>query len=280
MCKRSALQHQIVAVKSVNSQVVAWLFLFIQRMKNRNFKFLFTIVAFVMLAFAYSCSPATSTDVGVSTSTPAFGDIPTWTPRSVDLTQTALPTPTLLPPRPTITPTPLFVTEAATVIATPKTVTVTLVGGNLSVRRGPSLDYNFVGVLYKGDVVTATGRDRISRWIQVELPDRSGAEGWITTETQYTDIKGDISNLPFIETKPAAPAFIRNCTKDIMWILPDDVQLLDKFNGPYNEEQFNVGLHQVIDPNNPDVVLKEIDLSEGERVDILHNFKGEKSKCE
>jgi len=249
-------------------------------MKNQKLKFLFAVVAIALIAFAYSCSPAASEDGGVSTSTPALGDIPTWTPRPVDLTQTALPTPTLLPLEPTTTPTPLIVTEAATVIPTPKTVTVTMVGGNLSVRRGPSLAYNFVGVLYEGVVATATGRDRISRWIRVELPGRSGAEGWITTETQYTDIKGDISNLPFIETEPANPAFIRNCTKDTMWILPDDVQLLDKFNKPYNEEQFNVGLHQVIDPNNPDVILKEIDLSEGERVDILHNFSGEKSKCE
>ncbi len=93
-------------------------------------------------------------------------------------------------------------------------------------------------------------------------------------------LQGDISNLPFIETEPATPAFIRNCTKAIMWVLPDDVQLLDKFEAPFNEEQFNVGLHRVIDPNNPDVSLKEIDLSEGERVDILYDGAGEKSKCE
>jgi hypothetical protein len=178
------------------------------------------------------------------------------------------------------TNTPLLPTEVVTVVATPKTVTVTIVGGNLSARRGPSLFYNYVDVLYNGDRVTATGRDRISRWIRVALPDRPGAEGWITTETQYTDIQGDIGNLPFIETEPAAPAFIRNCTKTTLWVLPDDVQLLDKFNTPFNEEQFIVGLHQVIDPGNPDDPLEEIDLSEGERVDILYDFAGEKSKCE
>ena len=255
---------------------------FLQRMKNQKLKLQFTIVPFLLAAFIYGCAPATPGDTGgeLSTSTPYNVDIPTWTPRPDDLTQTALPTPTLVVPELTATSTPLIATEAATVIATPKTVTVMITDGNLSVRRGPSLAYNYVGVLYNGDTVTATGRDRISRWIRVELPGQPVTEGWITTETQYTDIEGDISNLPFIETEPANPAFIRNCTKTTLWILPDDVQLLDKFNGPYNEEQFNVGLHQVIDPNNPDVSLEEIDLSEGERVDILHDGTGGKSKCE
>jgi hypothetical protein len=251
-----------------------------QRMKNQKLKFQYTIVLLLLAVSIYSCAPATPEDTdGVpSTSTPY--DLPTWTPRPVDRTQTAITTPSLLVPEVVETNTPLFPTDVVTVVATPKTVTVTIVGGNLSVRRGPSLFYNYVNVLYDGTVVTATGRDRISRWIRVQLPDQSGVEGWITTETRYTEITGDIGNLPFIETEPANPAFIRNCTKSTLWVMPDDVQLLDKFNEPFNEEQFIVGLHQVIDPNNPDVTLEEVDLSEGERVDIRRDGSGEKSKCE
>jgi hypothetical protein len=165
-------------------------------------------------------------------------------------------------------------------VSTPKAVSVAIVGGNLFVHRGPSLYHNFVGVLYDGDTVLATGRDRISRWIRIEFPDQSGKEGWITTETQYTQINGDLVNLPFIETEPAEPAFIRNCTKTIMWVYPEGIQLLDKFNEPYNEEQFIVGRHRVIDPGDPDVTLEEIDLSEGERVDIQFDGAGNRSKCE
>lgn len=148
-------------------------------------------------------------------------------------------------------------------------------------HRGPSLYHNFIDVLYDGETVFATGRDRISRWIRVELPSQPGKEGWITTETVYTEISGDLSNLPFVETEPASPAFIRNCTKNTILILPEDVQLLNKFNEPYNEEHFNVGLHQVIDLDYPGTArLEEIDLSEGERVDIRFDGAGEKSKCE
>ena len=90
----------------------------------------------------------------------------------------------------------------------------------------------------------ATGRDRISRWIRIELPSQSGVEGWITTETDYTQFYGDVSNLPFIETEPASPAFIRNCTKHEILILPAEVYLLSKYNKPYNEERFDVGVYQ------------------------------------
>lgn len=209
------------------------------------------------------------------------GIIPTWTPRPEDLTLTALPTATLLAPvsaTETGTPTP---TEPPPFTPTPKTVTVTIEGGNLSVRRGPSLDYNYIGALYDGETAVASGRDRISRWIRVKFPSEPDREGWITTETKYTNISGDISNLPFIETEPANPAFIRNCTKHEIWIMPADVYLLSKFDEPYNEEQFGVGVYQVYDTDIPgNVRLDDIDLSEGERVDIRFDGNGEKSKCE
>lgn len=158
---------------------------------------------------------------------------------------------------------------------------VTIDGGNLFVRRGPSLDYNYVGVLYDGETALATGRDRVSRWIRIALPSKPEVEGWITTETRYTLIDGDISNLTYIKTDPANPAFIRNCTKHELLIKPVGVKLLDKYNKPYNEERFSVGIYQIFDLENPDnSPIDEISLSEGKTVDILYDWTGEKSKCE
>ena len=162
------------------------------------------------------------------------GEIPTWTPRPEDLTLTALPT---------ATSTPTLV-ETAPITPTPKTVAAAMQGGNLFVHRGPGLEYNYVGVLYDGDTTIATGRDLINRWIRSELPSQSGVEGWITTETDYTQIHGGVSNLPFIETEPASPGFIRNCTKHEILILPAEVYLLSKYNTPYNEERFDIGVYQ------------------------------------
>jgi hypothetical protein len=209
------------------------------------------------------------------------GEIPTWTPRPEDLTLAALPTATRLAidtPTATITPTQVAKTLFT---PTPKTVSVAIKGGNLFVHRGPGLEYNFVGVLYDGDTTIATGRDLISRWIRVEFPSKPGVEGWITTETNYTRIYGDISNLPFIQTEPASPAFIRNCTKHEILILPAEVYLLSKFDAPDNEEQFDVGVYQVYDTDIPgNVRLEDVSLSEGRTVDIRYDGNGDKSKCE
>jgi hypothetical protein len=208
-------------------------------------------------------------------------DIPTWTPRPQDLTETALPTATR--PAPIFSPTPIPRTATPTppLIGTPKTVRVTIKGGNLFVHRGPSLDYNYVGVLYDGDTVLATGRDLVSRWVRVALPSKPGTDGWITTETKYTIIAGDISNLPFIDTEPAKPAYIRNCTKHELWVYPVGVQLLDKFEKPYNEERFSVGTYQIYDAENPEnKPIQEVNVSEGRTVDIQYDWEGEKSKCE
>jgi len=211
------------------------------------------------------------------TSTP--GEIPTWTPRPEELT--ALPTATKpasvsktesAPPTGTNTP---FTTP------TPKTVTISISGGNLNIRRGPSINYNYVGVLYDGETALAVGRDRISRWILIEIPSKPGARGWVTTETEYTDVEGDPSNLPFMEEKPASPAYIRNCTRHTMRISPTGVELLSKFDEPYNEEQFGVGTYQVYDLENPhNEAILDVSLSEGKTVDIIYDWAGEKSKCE
>ena len=216
-------------------------------------------------------------DTVLATSTP--GEIPTWTPRPEDLS--ALPTATKpasvsktesVPPTGTNTP---FTTP------TPHTVTMTVSGGNINVRRGPSIYYNYVGVLYDGETVVAIARDRISRWILVEIPSRPGARGWVTTETEYTNVEGDPSNLPFVAVEPASPAFIRNCTKHKIRINPTGVELLSKFKEPYNEEQFGVGVYQIYDLENPHKeAILEVSLSEGKTLDILYDWAGEKSKCD
>jgi len=242
-----------------------------------------TIIAILLLAtlVAQGCAPAVTNGMEAARVSSAPGEIPTWTPRPEDLTLTALPTATQLAP---VTPTTTFaptLAETTPITPTPKTVTVAMQGGNLFVHRGPGLEYNYVGVLYDGDTTIATGRDRISRWIRIELPSQPSVEGWITTETQYARVYGDVSNLPFVETEPASPAFIRNCTKHEILILPAEVYLLTKYDTPYNEERFDVGVYQVYDTDIPgNFRLEDVSLSEGKTVDIRYDGNGDKSKCQ
>jgi len=243
--------------------------------KRKVHAILLTLLALLVLGGCSFANPSVA-EVSQATSTPR--DIPTWTPRPGD--PTALPTATEAASVAGTTTASPAAAEPTAAIPTPKTVAIAITGGNLNVRRGPSIDYNYVGVLYDGEVVQTVGRDRVSRWVLIELPSESDKRGWITTETQYTDVQGDVSSLPFISVEPANPAYIRNCTKHTMRVIPTRVELLSKFDEPYNEERFGVGTYQVYDLENPDVeVLQEVSLSEGQTVDILFDWTGEKSKC-
>ena len=248
----------------------------IVKLKAPTILTLFFIAALGLQSCAFSSSQGEALPTA---STP--GEIPTWTPRPQDLTSTALPTATR--------PAPVSVAQSATATPTslpaspptPKTVTFSVENGNLNVRRGPSVDYNFVGVLYDGETALAVGRDRISRWVLIELPGQTGVRGWVTTETDYSRIQGDVSILPFVTVEPAIPAYIRNCTKHEMIVYPPEIQLLSKYDAPYNEERFGVGEYQVYDLENPkDEAILVVSLSEGKAVDILYDWTGEKSKCE
>lgn len=253
-----------------------------------KFEPLIALLLLVILAMQ-GCAPPQGNETTPVRATSSPGEIPTWTPRPADLTLTALPTATRafaqsqdgLAPISSATSVPLTATSTPRIVASPQTVRVTIKGGNLFAHRGPGLEYNYVGVLYNGDTVIANGRDRISRWIRIALPSTPSVDGWITTETDYTIIDGDIPNLPYIETEPARPAFIRNCTWHDLWVMPAEVKLLDKSVESDNEERFPVGIYQIYDLENPeDKPIEEVTLSEGKTVDIQYDWTGEKSKCE
>ena len=199
-------------------------------------------------------------------------DVPTWTPRAKDIGST-----------PTVTGT---ATEQKSVSSTPTPptqleqtyqVSITVSGGNLSVRRGPSVDYNPIGFLADGAIAEVIGRDRVKRWVQIIY---NGKKGWVSTLTSYSEVEGPLDSLPVVYVAPASPAVIRNCTKHILWIMPSQVQLLTKFEQPYNEARFGTGLYQVYDLDGIDgVIIQEVNLLEAQTVEILRDGLGEKSKC-
>ncbi|MBT3712657.1 MAG: hypothetical protein HN736_01840 [Anaerolineae bacterium] len=232
-----------------------------------------SLIAIVMLiAFlAQACLQTVEKDMDAPQSSPAVSETSTWTPSPAS--PTALPTATKTPisNTPTASPAPTQVQE----------VVFTVSGGNLNMRRGSDLAYNFVGVLYDGDVADAIGRDRRGDWLLVELPSNPDMKGWVTTETEYSSVEGNIKSLPLVEVEAALPAFIRNCTKHTILVQPGDVQLLNKYNEADNEGHFDVLTYQIYDL---DVAgsprLEDVRLAEGKRVDINNDGNGDKSKCE
>ena len=237
-----------------------------KRIKRPKVK-IFAITFVLAIFFLQACLPQTETPQA----SPTPDEAPTLT--STPEAPTALPTATKTPISNTPTPTPVP-TEI-------KKVVLTVSGGNLNVRRGPRLTYNYVGVLYDGDVAVAVGRDRVGNWLLIELPSNPSAMGWVTTETIYSAIEGDILALPLVEVEPPSPAFIRNCTKHTILVEPAGAQLLNKYNAPDNEGFFGVSTYQIYDLDvTGEPRLEDVTLSEGKQVDIIYDGNGDKSKCE
>jgi hypothetical protein len=160
-------------------------------------------------------------------------------------------------------------------------VNVTAMNGNMNIRRGPGVDYNPIGVLTDGASAVALGRDRVRRWLYIESPTSLGPTGWVSLLTQFTEIEGDVDALPVVEVDPAFPAFIRNCTKHTLWVLPAQVELLPKVSKPYNEERFPPGEYKIYDLDvSSDGSIDEINLREGLTVEVIRDGNDEKSKCE
>jgi len=234
------------------------------KLKRKNLLAIFVMGLFALQA----CIPEADTPQA----SPTLTEAPAWTatPETPTMSPTATKTPI---------PAPQTATPAAT--QTPESVVFTVSGGNLNVRRGPDLTYNYIDVLYDGDETVAVGRDRQGDWLLIEFPANPEKTGWVTTQTEYSTVEGDINSLPYVEVEPAVPAYIRNCTKHTILVEPVGVELLSKYNDPDNEASFDVLTYQIYDL---DVAgsprLEDVSLAEGRRVDILYDGNGDKSKCE
>lgn len=160
-------------------------------------------------------------------------------------------------------------------------VAITAVMGNLYIRRGPGMAYNPIGVLNKGETLSILARDILSKWVQVPLPDQPGQFGWISIQTKYSAIQGDISSLPGVQVDfwPVA-GYVINCSYHEMVLQPGDIIIPSLFTDPENEVWVYPGSYTVYDlalPDAPEVM--NIEMREGLEVEILVNGLGEKHKC-
>lgn len=202
-------------------------------------------------------------------------------------TPTAPPTALTVEPVSTETFTPPLATStepAATKVSVtatqPLKITITAVKGNLFIRRGPDMAFNPVGVLYKGTTVDVIGRDVLSRWAQINIPN-SNATGWVSLQTSFSKVDGDIQSFQaFTPTEWPVAAYLRNCTHHQMYIMPGAITLPSSFFTPDNEIWLYPGHYQVFDSDMsslPEVM--KFDIREGQEVEIRNDGTGEHRKC-
>lgn len=212
--------------------------------------------------------------------------------QACNLVQRNVPTATLVPSvtaplpsepaaaRPSRTPIPAP-TLAITASPTLAIVTVTAAKGNLFIRRGPDLGFNPVSVLMDGQSAQALARDVLARWVQIPIPGHPERTGWVSIQSHYSLISGNVMDLPEIEPTdwPVLP-YLRNCTHHQMQLDPGEIVLPPVDLYPDNEISVNPGFYRIldIDVQGHPVVL-EVNLSEGAVLDIREDGTGEGRKC-
>lgn len=181
---------------------------------------------------------------------------------------------------PTLTATP-FATATPAATQTSSTVMVSAVKGNLFIRRGPDMAFNPVGALMDGQSAIATGRDPLSKWLQIPIPGQDGKTGWVSIQTVYSSVTGDVASLPEVTpTVWPALAFIQNCTSDQMEVDPGAIVLPSYAYFPDNRIQINPGIYTVHDTSvsgSPEVM--NVEIKEGSEIDVIRDGNGNKSKC-
>lgn len=186
-------------------------------------------------------------------------------------TATLLSPPTVVPTATVILPAPL------------PSVTITAVDGNIYIRRGPGLPYNPIGVLAKGASAQVIAQDVLSKWVQINIPNSDNSTGWVSIQTIYSKIDGDLSQVPdFTFTDWPAPAYIKNCTEHDMYIMPGDIYLSSLYTNAkfLNEIQVDPGTYVAYDMFYPDEPEAEtFDVREGVTAYITINGSGEGHKC-
>lgn len=89
------------------------------------------------------------------------------------------------------------------------------VQSKINVRSGPGSNYNSLGLLNPGDIVTLTGRNETSAWLQIIYPGGPDDRGWVSAAyvqapsveglPYYNNLGTPIGNIPTLVVNPATP---------------------------------------------------------------------------
>lgn len=180
----------------------------------------------------------------------------------------------------TATPSPISTPAKSSTLMPSKTV-VTAEKGNVFIRRGPDLGYNAVSVLMDGQSARALARDVLAKWVQIPIPGHPQETGWISIQTRFVAVSGDIMKLPEVmPTDWPVLASLRNCTYHYMEANPGGIVIPAVNNFPDNDVQINPGIYTIRDievDGSPEVM--EVEIKEGSEIDILYDGDGDRKKC-
>ncbi len=179
--------------------------------------------------------------------------------------------------------TPSLLPTAALSIPPPTAamILVTAVKGNVFIRRGPDLAFDPVAVLMGGQSAPVLARDVLGKWVQIPIPGQGQRAGWVSAQTRFIALSGDIMRLP--EVTPAewpVLASVRNCTQHQMEADPGGIPVPAVTDFPDNDVPINPGVYTIHDTaveGSPEVL--QVELREGTQIDIRTDGDGNRKKC-
>jgi hypothetical protein len=156
---------------------------------------------------------------------------------------------------------------------------ITAARGNLTIHRGPGLEYNLVGYFLQGQSYNVIGRDAAGKWLMVSLG-LPVSTAWISNMTSYTDVNGNIPGLPVIQVDAAVPAYIYNCTDHKLYTKPG-AYIIE----PWSKTQVNpydfyyVYDQDVTPPDGYHPVVDKVTVTEGETANVHKDGNGNTYTC-
>ena len=233
-----------------------------QIVKTASFVLFFVLLTQACMQVSSDTPPVSSTVQGVEST--SGGEQVTALPTRTATVEIPAPTKTELPPTATL----------------PPKVSLNVVKGNLFIRRGPDMAFNPIGVLYKDTSAEVIARDVLSDWVQIKIPN-SDLTGWVSIQTGYSQVEGDLGNLPeYTPTEWPVAAYVRNCTHHRMYVPQADMVIPSSFEFPDNEVWIYPGTYTALDidvPGDPEVA--SFSIKEGAEFEIRWDGLGEKRKC-
>ncbi len=176
---------------------------------------------------------------------------------------------------------PTAVSTSTLAAPTPEPIMITAAKGNVFIRRGPDLGFNPISVLMDGQSARALARDVLAKWVQIPIPGQGQRTGWISVQTHFVTLSGDIMQL--LELTPTdfpVLASLRNCTQHQMEADPGGIPIPAVGDFPDNDVAINPGIYTIHDTavdGSPQVM--EVEVREGLHIDIRTDGNGNHKKC-
>ncbi|MBI5950054.1 MAG: SH3 domain-containing protein [Chloroflexi bacterium] len=200
---------------------------------SRKLSKIYLMILVIVLAFSSQACGAPQQPTQTATESQSATAEPTSTPA---LTAKIQPTKTPIP------------TVATTPTTTLSKVTISAVEGDIAIRKGPDVTFDAISKLQNGETATVLARSIMDGWVQIEIPSQAGRTGWISVQTNYSIVNGNLLDLPRIDSVEwNVGSYLINCTPHQMIVKPGDVILQPVDDAPNNRVWFSPGLYSVYD---------------------------------